>query len=359
MAAKKRLKPRTKEEQLRHDTYALERRKKMERDYQWYKTRSIFGNTWAYFFILIGGREAGKSYDVMRCFLKEWKTKGVPFTWLRLTEPSMKKMLQNNAAKLVDPDLRRRFDLDLTVKGNDVFDHGKRMCQVLALSTFYSDKGVALYDKDFVLGYNICLDEMNREKNERNTFDIVYAFVNQMENLVRSTKQRLRIVLIGNYLEEASDLLTCFNFIPEEFGRFKIRKKKAVMDYIKPSKQYLERRKDTVASLLTPKASTFTNQIDIDTSRIYKGRLRKPSYVIKFTKDQSDWFTVWDGHVIKRYNKEMVGTIAMRKFLDEVFVTERRDTVLSLYDSKSFLYRDLITQKLFKKNLEMLKTGGR
>lgn len=357
---KPRLRPRTLAEEERHRQFAKERKKKKgELDYEWYHTRSIFGNTWAYFFILLGGREAGKSYDVMRCYLKEWKTKGVPFTWIRLTEPSMKKMLQNDAAKLVDADLRRKFDLDLKVKGNDVFDHGAKMCTVLALSTFYSDKGVAMYDKDYVLGYNICLDEMNREKNERNTFDIVYAFVNQMENLVRSTKQRLRIVLIGNYLEEASDLLTCFNFIPEEFGRYKIRKKKAVMDYIRPSKQYLERRKDTVASILTPNESTFTNEMEVDRSCVYKGRLRKPTYVIKFYKTQDSWFTVWDGHVIRRYNKEAVRTVAMRKFIDEVFITEARDTVLALYDSKSYLYRDLITQKLFKKNLVMLKSGGK
>lgn len=361
MAAKKdRLRPRTLAEEERHRQFDKERKKrKGELDYEWYSTRSIFGNTWAYFYILIGGREAGKSYDVMRCFLKQWKTKGIPFTWLRLTEPSMKKMLQNNAAKLVDADLRRKFDLELTVKGNDVFDHGKRMATVLALSTFYSDKGVALYDKDYILGYNICLDEMNREKNERNTFDIVYAFVNQMENLVRSKKQRLRIVLIGNYLEEASDILTCFNFIPEEFGRYKIRKKKAVMDYIKPSRQYLERRKDTVASILAPNESTFTNRIEVDRSCVYKGRLRKPMCVIKFYKSKDSWFTLWDGHVVKRYNGEKVRTIAMRKFLDEVFVTEARDTILALYDSKSLLYRDLITQKTFKKNLEMLKSGGR
>ena len=206
---------------------------------EWYSCRSLFGNTWAAFFILLGGREAGKSYDVMKRFLSDWKNKNKPFTWLRLTEASQKKMLNNKADKLVDADLRRKFDLDLTVKGCQVFDHGKPMCKVLALSTFYNDKGVALYDNEFDLGYNICLDEMNREQCEKKTFDINYAFVNQMENLVRSTKDKLRIVLIGNTLEEASDILCSFEFIPEEWGRYYVRKKRAVIDYIPPSEKYL------------------------------------------------------------------------------------------------------------------------
>lgn len=321
---------------------------------EYYSCRSIFGNTWAFFFILLGAREAGKSYDVMKRFLTDWKKKGKPFTWLRLTEASQKKMLNNKADKLVDPDLRRHFDLDLTVKGTQVFDHGRPMCKVLALSTFYNDKGVALYDNEYDLGYNICLDEMNREKNEKKTFDIVYAFVNQMENLVRSTKEKLRIVLIGNTLEEASDLLCCFDFIPEQFGRYKIRKKRAVIDYMPPSEKYLERRKGTVSDLLLPKSSTFTNQIDVDKSLIYKGRLIKPTYIIKF--DQEVKYTVWDNGTVCKYNGEKPKVIIpMRPYLDCVFNTEARDNVIALFDARAYTFRNLITQKEFKKHLELLK----
>ena len=325
-------------------------------DKEWYTCRSIFGNTWAFFYILLGGREAGKSYNVMKCFLSDWKKKNKPFTWLRLTEASSKKLLTNNAAQFVDPDLSRKFDLELTVKGNQVFDHGKPMAKVLALSTFYSDKGVALYDNEYYLGYNICLDEMNREKCEKNTFDITYAFVNQMENLVRSSKDKMRIVLIGNTLQEASDIMCCFNFIPEDFGRYYVRKKRAVIDYIAPSKAYLKRRKGTIADLLTPNESTFTNKIDVDKSLIVKDRLVKPSYVIKFTQSKDDWFTIWDGRIVKKYCNENKFAIPMRRFIDATrFDPEKRDDVLSMYDARAFRFRDLITQKRFKKALELLK----
>ena len=323
---------------------------------QWYSTRSIFGNTWAFFFILLGAREAGKSYAVMEQFIKDWKKKNKPFTWLRLTEASQKKMLSNNADKFIDADLRRKYKLNLTVKGCQVFDSGKPMAKILALSTFYNDKGVALYDNEYDLGYNICLDEMNREVNEKKTFDINYAFVNQMENLVRSTKEKLRIVLIGNTLEEAGDILCSFNFIPEEFGRYKIRKKRAVIDYIPPTKAYLQRRKGTVADLLASDQSTFTNKIEIDKTLVFKGRLRKPTKVIAFSKTEK--YTLWYSKVIKEYKKEKFDVIPMRPYLDAVFSTENRDSIIALFHARAFYFRDLITQKKFKKAIELLKPKG-
>lgn len=292
----------------------------------------------------------------MDYFVWEWKTKQKPFIWLRLTEASQKKMLNNNAAQFVDADIMRRYDLQLTVKGTQVYDHGQPMAKILALSTFYSDKGVALYDNEFFKGYNIALDEMNREKNEKKTFDINYAFVNQMENLVRSTKDKLRIFLIGNTLEEASDIMCSFNFIPEEFGRYKLRKKKAIIDYIEPSKKYLARRAGTIADILANDQSTFTNKINVDTSLVDKRRLCKPSYCIRFSKTEA--YTVWDSKIIAPYNNERIRVIPMAAYLDEVFSPEIRDQIIVAFHSRAYLFRNLITQKRFKKALELLKPKG-
>ena len=292
----------------------------------------------------------------MDYFVHEWKTKHKQFTWLRLTEASQKKLLNNNAAQFVDADIARRFDLELTVKGNQVFDHGEPMAKILALSTFYSDKGVALFDNTYDLGYNICCDEFAREKNEKKTFDINYAFVNQLENLVRSTKEKMRIFLIGNTLEEAADILCLFDFIPEDFGRFKIRKKRALMDYIQPSKRYLSRRKGTVADLLAPNESTFTNKVNIDTSLVDKRRIIKPSYKIAFSKTES--YTVWDSKIVAQSQNEKCPTIPMYAYLDFVFSPELRDSVIMTYHSRGFLFHNLITQKKFKKALELVKPKG-
>ena len=147
--------------------------------------------------------------------------------------------------------------------------------------------------------------------------------------------------------------MCCFDFIPEEYGRYYVRKKKAVIDYMPPSEKYLARRKDTVADLLTPSSSTFTNKIDTDTSLINKGRLIRPEYIIAFSKE--DKFTVWDNNTIAAYNGEKARTVPMRPYLDAVFNAEARDIIVALFDTRSFLFRNLLIQKKFKKELELLK----
>ena len=361
-----------------------EKRKSLK-DREYYSLRSILGYfNWAIFYFLLGGREAGKSYAVTNFYVKQFVEEGIPFYWLRLSESSARKLLSNNAEKLIDPDIRRKYNLNLITNGNTVYNRvevsrrtitkGKRageveikyknipMAYVYSLATFYNDKGSGLYDKDFLknpnMKYNICLDEMNREKGERKSFDIVYNFANQLENLIRSTKEKIRVICIGNTLEEASDLLASLNFIPEEFGRYKLKSKRAVIDYIEPSEAYLKRRKGTVADILSGNSSTFTNMIETDKTLIYKGRLEKPVFVIKFSKDKSDWFTLWDNNCITKYNGENKPVIAMKPYLDEKFITQVRDNVIVNFDMRNYLYRNLITFKLFQKHINLLKPRG-
>lgn len=339
-----------------------ERLEEVEKRYtnnQWYSLRSLLGYyNWAIFYVLLGARETGKSYAVMDFFVHEWKTKGIPFTWIRLNEGSTKKLLNANAEKFVDPDIARRWNLKLTVKGNSVYDDGKKMATIVALSTFYSDKGVGMFDKDFLnnegMSYHICLDEFQKEKTERSQGDICYQFVNQMENLVRSTKERIRCFLIGNTLEEASDILTMFNFIPEKFGRFKIKKKRAVIDYLPPSDKYLERRKGTISDLLTPTASNFTNIINFDKTLINKKPLKRPTAIIHFDKNTK--YTLWDDRTIAPYNKESIKThIAMRPYIDLLFNQELRDKIIALFDARYYYYKNLITFKKFQKEIQLIK----
>ena len=334
--------------------------KAVESSNQWYSVRSILGYSWAIFYILLGAREAGKSYSVMDFFLHEYFTKGKDFTWLRLTEASTKKLLANNAMQFIDVKLMNDYGIssnDLAVKGNTVFFKGKKMARILALSTFYSDKGVAHFEDkeidDELFGYNICCDEFQRERNEKNTFDITYAFVNQLENLVRH-KTNARIFLIGNTVEECSDILTLFNFIPEKYGRYKLKKKRCVIDYIPPSKKYLERRKGSIASILAPNESTFTNEQKFDKRKIYKGRLRHPDFVIMFRKES---FTVWDGAIVARFNGEQRPVIAMVPLMinNAAYRSELRDEIILMDYEKRFMFKDLMTQKLFDKCIKEIK----
>lgn len=332
-----------------------QKRKELYQRKERYTIRSLLGNTWAFFYILLGARERGKSYSVMQYCLTQRKLYHKPFTWMKLNEASMKKMLANNGAMFVDPDLYRNFDLHLTVKGNVVYDKGEKMATLLAISTAYNDKGVALFDNENDMGFNIVLDEFQLEKNQKRTFDITYNLVVQLENLVRSKKEKIRIFFIGNSTEEASDILSMFNFIPQEFGVFKLKSKKCIIDYMPNSEAYIQRRKGSVGDILAGHTSNFTNKIDVDTSLIWKKRLLSPQYIIKFSKDSKDWFTVWNGDVVAKRNGEKKNAMPMRRYLDEQFNSQLVLNIFEMFDSRAFKFKNLITQKQFSYQLSLIK----
>ena len=369
-----------------------------------YRLRSILGYDYMIYYFLLGGRMAGKSYAVTDFYVHQFFEYGRPFYWLRLTEAGTRKLLNNNAEKLVDPDLRRRYNLNLKTRGENVYnitidengvEHKTLMCKVLALSTFYSDKGQGFFDLEYLQKvpnayYNICLDEMNREANEKNSFDIVYAFANEIENIVRNSKHNIRIICIGNTLQEASDILCAINFLPDHFGRFKLVKnkkklvqmikeykhaksskeyqiihekykdcdfgKRAVVEYMEPTEQYKAMRNGSAAEILAGNSSTFTNEIQIDNSLIARHkRFERPTAIIKFHKEIETWFTVWDGNVIAPYTGQKATVMAMRPYLDSLFNPDLQKQIITLFDTRAYLFRDLSTFKRFQKELQILK----
>lgn len=391
-------------------TKMINKLKKHKYESQWYNLRPILGcANWAVYYILLGARETSKSYSVEDFFVSQFINEGIPFYWLRLTDAQAKKLLQNNAAKLIDADIKRRYNLDLVTNGSEVYNVTKRsepdkngktkilekklMCHVFSLSTSYNQKG-SLFDKDFLndpkMRFNICLDEFERLPEERNTFDIVSAFKTQIENIVRSEKDRVKCFLIANKVETCGDLLTAFNFIPEEFGMYKLVKNKkkllecltklkkargheqeiikinkeyenvdfgqrAVIHYLPNSEAYTARRHGTLASILDPNDSNFTNKIETDKSLLSNDKLLKPRYVIAFTKNKDDWFTVWNNNIIARYNKEKIQIIPMRRYLDQMYNEDLVNQVIVQYDTRNFLFHNLLTHKLFEKNIQTIK----
>ena len=166
--------------------------------------------------------------------------------------------------------------------------------------------------------------------------------------------------MIGNTLEEASDLMCGFNFIPEEFGRYYLKKKRAVVDNIPLNEAYKLRRAGTVADILMPEASTFTNEIKIDISLLTREKLYKPTQIIKFLNDdKTTWFVVWDGYKIAPYNGEKIKSeIRMIPYQGGLFDKKLVDSVYARWATNSYRFKNLLTQKKFKKQLELLKPKG-
>lgn len=329
---------------------------------RWYtrELKSLLGNTWAMFYIILGGRMTGKSYALTEylCNQKRKKRDRVKNYWMRISETSTKFMLANKAQKLVDPDLVRKYHLDLSTKGMDVYNRGEPFMTVVPLSAMAKMKGVAFYDKDYTGDINIVLDEFQLEQGEKRTsFDILYNFIGMIENIARTTKSRMRIFLVGNTLEEASTILKAFNFLPEGFGRFYLKRKRCILDNIEPTEEYLKDRKGSAADILGgDEMSNYTNEIRKDVSMICKDRLKRPQYLIKFGKQRDKIFIVWDNNVITRYKGQAVkSAISMRPYLDEFFNVERRNTVLEIYDVKGYKFDTLITLSYFQDELKKLR----
>ena len=346
---------------------------------EFWTINSLFGNDWARWFILLGGRETGKSYAAMKWGVSRKLRLGDKFKlyWFRLTDAACRKLLESSADKFIDKDIADQYGIKTFSKGSTIYTYReqvrvtktgrevkekvdvKEFATVMSCSTFYNDKGVGYFDCNYDGEYYCVLDEMNREQCEANRFDIVYAFSNQLENVLRSTNTRVRIVCIGNTLDEASDILSAMNFIPDSFGRYKIKndKFKAVVDYIAGNEKYMERRKKALSSALVSNSSTFTNEIVIDKSLlINKRKCVKPTAIIKFDKDPSNWFTLWDGRVIRQYNNEQISSsIAMKKYLDSFFSQESMNNIFDMFNSRAFRFTDIATFKRFQKNLRLIK----
>ncbi|MBR5022279.1 MAG: phage DNA encapsidation protein [Oscillospiraceae bacterium] len=330
---------------------------------RYYRMNSILGNQWAIFFVIIGARKTGKSYAVADQFCRDEEKLGpenVKTYWLRISDTSAKALLVNKADKLIDPDLKRKYNLDLTTKGNVVYNKGKEFCTVLPLSSFGKMKGVGFYDKDFTGLYNIILDEFQLEVGERRTsFDILYNFIGMVENIARTTKNNIRVYLLGNTLQEASAILKAFDFIPESVGRFYLKRKRAVIDNLPITEEYKKDRAGSIADLLGgDKLSNFTNDLKKDLETVYKGRVWKPTQIIKFTKDEGRWFTVWDGNVIARYSGQTMPEercICMRPYISGYYDREQREKVMEIYDVRGFRFRDLATQAYFTDELTLIR----
>lgn len=350
------------EQQMADLNATIEHKKKVRKTSRWYarNLRSLVGNDWAMFYVILGGRMTGKSYSITDFLCNQKKKHGadVKNYWLRISETSTKALLANKANKLVDPDLVRKYDLELTTKGMDVFNRGEPFMTVLPLSGMAKMKGVAFYDKDFNGTYNIVLDEFQLEQGEKRTsFDILYNFIGMIENIIRTRKTKVRIFLVGNTLEEASTILKAFNFLPEKFGRFYLKRSKCIIDNLEPTQEYLKDRYGSAADILGGRGmSNYTNDLKKDLSQISRERKHKPRYVIYFTKDTSHKYIVWDNNIISRYKGQPVKNIvAMRPYLGVPFTPEARQAVFDIFDAKGFMFDSLITMSYFQGDLQLLR----
>lgn len=353
----------------------------------YYTLRSAMGINWANWFWLCGARGRGKSYafwDTYLGYCKKYGQENCKCYYFRVSDLSVKAMLNNKAAKAIDAKLVRKYNLDISTKGNVIFNRGKPLANLYALvSAAKAGKGIAEYDDEF-LGKRpidpktgkpikrfifLMIDEfqMAEGMEKKSIGSPVEQFKMYYENILRDQEQLdYRAVMIfgcANAVSECSDFLAQLcGLIPEKPGRYFLKRKHMVIDNIINSKAYIEKRKRSIGADIMDynEDANYTNVVkrDLDTLMPKGRRLRKVTALIKFSKDPKDWFCEYDGKIIRRYRRECVNrqlVQPMKRYLDEAYNADYVKSVIERFDARSYLFADLISQAVFAAKLKEVK----
>lgn len=353
----------------------------------YYTLRSAMGINWATWFWLCGARGRGKSYafwDTYLGYCKKYGQENCKCYYFRVSDLSVKNMLLNKAAKAIDAKLVRKYNLELSTKGNVIYNHGKPLCNMYALvSAAKAGKGIAEYDDEF-LGKRpidpktgkpikrfifLMIDEfqMAEGMEKKSIGSPVEQFKMYYENILRDQEQLdYRAVMIfgcANAVSECSDFLAQLcGFIPEKPGRYFLKRKHMVIDNIVNSRAYLEKRQRSIGADIMnyDDDANYTNVVkrDLDTLMPKGRRLRKVTALLKFSKEPTDWFCEYDGLYIRSYRNETVAKDLirpMKRYLNENYNAEYVKGVIGRFDVRNFMFADLISQAKFAAKLKEIK----
>ena len=357
---------------------------KFEKMGLYYTTRSLMGIKWWTYAWLVGARGRGKSFaamDTILSYVKRYGRENVKVYWMRISDDSVKAMIQNQARKAIDAILVRKYKLKLSTRNYTVYNDGYPLIDFYPLvSAAKKGKGVAEYDPAFLNNRPfkkgkrirryvfIVLDEfmMAEGVEKKSVGNPVAQFQIYMENILRDQERldypAVRVFGCANTVSECSDFLAQLaGFIPEEPGRFKLKRRHMIVDNIPNTQAYIDKRKKSYTADIMDfeNDSNYTNILKRDIALLAKNiRLQKPSFVIKFSKNQNDWFTLWDEKIIRKWNGQSVkreNVIAMKRYLDEEYHQDMVRQVIEKYDSRFFMYSDLISQSVFASKLREIK----
>lgn len=310
-------------------------------------------------------------YDNVKCF------------YFRLTDQSIKAMLANKAEKAIDPYLIDKYKLEITAKGNKVFDHGKLLIEFYPLvSAGSKGKGVNLYDCNFFNKYKkdgtktfivTIWDEflMAEGVEKKSIGDPVEQYKIYKEAILRDAEviedydAVYNFLLANNVSECAAVTGALYNYIPnpDNHKRTKLTRKRAMFWNVPITAAYIEKRKNSYnANILDYKNDVnYANvQRDLTLVKPKQTRIYKVTSILKFDKfDKKKWFCVYDGKWVRQYSGETVSKdkyYPMKRYLDGVYNADYVKNVFEMYDNRYFGYADLMSMALFQSQLKLLKS---
>ena len=208
--------------------------------------------------IVVGNRGWGKTFSMQNLICNHYKAyKNVPegsiddmFLWIRLTPRAIDKMKD----RVIDDKLRKKHKIDAKVIDNRIYFNDKLVGHALALADAPVIKGGVWEWHRYKY---VIIDEFQRERRERRTFDLVYNLTSVLESVTRfSTRIREGldfpyVIFMGNTIDEATDILYKFDFLPLKYGFYKLKSKMAIIEYGGDSKQWQEDWKRNPLRILT------------------------------------------------------------------------------------------------------------
>ena len=341
-------------------------------------------------FIFAGARGRGKSVLALDAPIESCEKYGYDnnqIYFFRLAETSVKSLLDNGAAKLIDPYLVRKYGMEITKKANVVYNHGKKLLEVFSLASAAKNKGDALYDFEFL--NNRPIDKKTGKPIKRFIWLILDEFqiaegLEKQSIASKSTaalwKMYTEIILRDQEFLDyaavkciylANSVAECSTFTSEMWGYYmpsgdfsikRCPRKNAVFFNVPNSDAYVEKRKRSMTASITDFENdpNYSNEMKTDLQLIKpkKTRIIRVTHLIKFSKKKSDWFCEYDGQYIRQYRNESVNpnlTISMRRHIDERFSTEAIESIFSIYDAKAYKFTDILSMACFKARMKELK----
>ena len=309
-------------------------------------------------------------YENVKCF------------YFRLTDNSIKAMLANKGEKAVDPYLIDKYDLKITSKGNKVYDNGKPLIEFYPLvSAGSKGKGVNLYDCNYFSHFKksnkktfivtIWDEFLMAEGIERKSigdpveqYRIYKEAILRDAEVVKEYNAVYNFLLANNVSECAAVTGALYNYIPNpnNYKRVFLTRKRAMFWNVPTSEKYKDKRKKSYnANILDYNDDPNYANVERDLTLIKpkRTRLRKVTQLIKFDKiNKKKWFCVYDGNYIRQYKGECVHkslVIPMKRYLDEMFFPELVENIFDRFDSKGFMFADLMSMALFQTQLKLIK----
>ena len=336
-------------------------------------------------FIYTAVRGVGKSVISVEAAIilkRKYGYENVKCFYFRLTDQSIKAMLKDKAEKAVDPYLVAKYNLNITAKGNKVYDNGKLLIEFYPLvSAGSKGKGVNLYDCNFFSKYQktgqktfiiTIWDEflMAEGVEKKSLGDPVEQYKIYKEAILRDAEvikdydAVYNFLLANNVSECAAVTGALYNYIPDpnNHKRVKLTRKRAMFWNVPITEDYKEKRKKSYNSNILDyenDANYSDVQRDLTLIKPKKTRLYKVTALYKFDKfDKKKWFCLYDGRYIRQYRNETVNKdliYPMKRYLDGIYVAEIVKTVFERFDNRNFEFCDIMSMALFQAQLKLIK----